>query len=113
MSNIPASLKTSTLASKYNFVQNIGSGTYGEVILAREKNFSSNETEREEVAIKVMMNNLTDKFQAKVINTEKLVLEKVKGTSPFIIEMKEFVKDRNASYFVLEYLEGGDLFGII
>lgn len=40
------------------------------------------------------------------------MLEKCKGY-PFIVEMKEFFKDKFGSFYVLEYLPGGELYEII
>lgn len=50
-----------------------------------------------------------DNKQEKLVEKEKDVLEKIKGGSPFIVEIKESVKGSHASFFVLEYLAGGDL----
>lgn len=65
------------------------------------------------MAIKVIKNSKPFTTTAlKEIQNEKTVLEKC-IESPFIVNIQEFVLEQKTAYFVLEYLPGGELNGLI
>ncbi|KAL4494602.1 hypothetical protein ABPG72_004504 [Tetrahymena utriculariae] len=101
-------IKSSQILSNYQVLDLIGNGTYGDVVLAQ--NIKGNNDEQ--VAIKIIKNNKERKNQISSIQNERIILEKCKNL-PFFVQSKEFVKDKNCSFFIMEYVQGGELYDII
>lgn len=86
---------------KYEVVKDLGTGSYGKVVLARNKRTS------ELVAIKeIMMTNMSDEEKDKSFKEVNLLKSL---DHPNIISLKDSFQDKGHLYIVMEYIDGGDL----
>ena len=98
------------IENKYNFIKEIGKGSFGIVYLAEVKN---NSNDKQLVAIKKLNkknNTIPDLEYDNILNNEieiHSILSEYKH--PLILGFIESVNESNHKYLVLEYCEGGDL----
>ncbi|KAJ6255665.1 non-specific serine/threonine protein kinase [Anaeramoeba flamelloides] len=91
--------------SRDNFqkLKTVGKGSFGKVYLVQE------EETRKIFAMKVLnKKEMIKRKQVKHVITEKKILERIK--SPFIIDHHSSFQNKEKIFFVMEYLNGGDLF---
>ncbi len=88
--------------SDYHIISKLGNGSYGEVILAKNKNEGKN------FAIKVIKKALLDRFDKQhEIHIEKYCLANL--SHPNIIKFNKAFQDKKHLFFVLEYCKNKDL----
>lgn len=93
--------------NEFEFLQTIGTGSFGRVRLGRHKN--TNKIYAIKMLKKIEVLRLK---QADHIYSEYNILSKL--NHPFIVELKGVnIKDPKYLYFVLEYVPGGELFTIL
>ena len=86
----------------YEIIEDLGNGSYGKVILAKNKN------DGKKFAIKVIKKELLNRFDKQYeIHVENLCLMKL--SHPNIIKFNKSFQDRKHLYFVLEYCKNKDL----
>ena len=83
---------------KYKFIKNLGSGSYGQVVLAEDRN-------KELFAVKKFP--LYDKSSYLSFKNEIKILKKIKHKN--LIKIFDYYKDRSFIYLVMEYAPYGDL----
>ncbi|CAD8186128.1 unnamed protein product [Paramecium octaurelia] len=87
----------------YDIMNTLGTGSFGRVRLAKQK--SNNKY----VALKMLKKiEILRLKQVDHIISEFNILKQVKH--PFLIEMSGYTQDERHIYFVLEYIQGGELF---
>ncbi|CAK82993.1 unnamed protein product (macronuclear) [Paramecium tetraurelia] len=87
----------------YDIMNTLGTGSFGRVRLAKQK--SNNKY----VALKMLKKiEILRLKQVDHIISEFNILKQVKH--PFLIEMSGYTQDERYIYFVLEYIQGGELF---
>ncbi|CAK85654.1 unnamed protein product (macronuclear) [Paramecium tetraurelia] len=87
----------------YDIMNTLGTGSFGRVRLAKQK--SNNKY----VALKMLKKiEILRLKQVDHIISEFNILKQVKH--PFLIEMSGYTQDERYLYFVLEYIQGGELF---
>ncbi|CAD8183052.1 unnamed protein product [Paramecium octaurelia] len=87
----------------YDIMNTLGTGSFGRVRLAKQK--SNNKY----VALKILKKiEILRLKQVDHIISEFNILKQVKH--PFLIEMSGYTQDERYLYFVLEYIQGGELF---
>jgi len=91
-----------TIIDKYSLRKELGKGAFSVVRLA------VNRSTKERVAIKIIDKKNVSKTQEKNIRSEILILNKV--SHPNIIGFKEILENDKYLYFVMEYVNGGELF---
>ena len=90
----------------FNIISVIGRGFFGKVMLVQNKNTN------ELYAIKtVHKNRLIQSNKVHTILAERFILGKVKH--PFIVEMRMAFQSVSKFYILMEYVKGGDLFGLL
>ena len=88
--------------SDYNIICNLGNGSYGKVVLAKDK------FEGKKFAIKVIKKALLDRFEKQYeIHVEKYCLAHL--SHPNIIKFNKAFQDKKHLFFVLEYCKNKDL----
>ena len=86
----------------YEILKDLGNGSYGKVILAKNKN------DEKKFAIKVIRKDLLNRFDKQYeIHVEKFCLMQL--SHPNIIKFNKSFQDRKHLYFVLEYCKNKDL----
>lgn len=99
------SLEASSL-SDYTKLKLIGSGSYGKVYLVKSK------VNAKLFALKCISKSTILKYnQLEHTKTEKLVLLCI--NCPFSIRMENYFKDNSYIYFVLPFIQGGELFRLL
>ena len=88
--------------SKYKIIKLLGSGSYGDVYLAKKK-FSQNSSDY--VAIKKF--SIRDKKAYESFQNEIKIFKKIK--SDYIVKILDYYKDSTYMYIVMEYAPNGDL----
>ena len=92
--------------SRYTLQRTIGTGSFARVRLAIDR------TTHDVVVVKIMSKSLLlRRRQVQHILNEKSVLAKTE--SPFIVSLKASFQDSFFLYLVLEYVQGGELFGLL
>jgi len=93
---------TDKITKDYKFLKVIGTGSFGKVYLVENK-------DGVHYAMKVLdKRNITDKKQNDHIMAERNVMSKI--DHPFIVKMHRAFQSDNKLYFVLDFLNGGELF---
>ncbi len=83
----------------------IGKGSYGKVLLVRDRHNSNM------YAMKMLRKDMVQKRnQVEHTKTERNVLEAVAGMHPFIVSLFCSIQTAKKLYFVMEYCPGGELF---
>eukprot|EP00049_Salpingoeca_infusionum_P011626 m.203019 g.203019 ORF g.203019 m.203019 type:complete len:357 (+) comp14985_c0_seq2:370-1440(+) len=89
--------------SSFEFVRTIGTGSFGRVLLAKEK------SQEAPVALKILEKSKVIKLkQVEHTLNERNILATV--TCPFIVNLVSYFKDNSNLYLVMEYVNGGELF---
>lgn len=102
--NLGPSERTHAKPSDFEFLHVIGKGSFGKVLLARHK------VERRHYAVKVLSKCLVMKRnEAKHIMSERNVLLK-NLNHPFLVGLHYSFQTPDKLYFVLDYINGGELF---
>lgn len=98
-----SSEKVTAIATDFDFLKVIGKGSFGKVLLARHK------TEDKIYAVKVLSKKMILKRNEKAhIMCERSVL--VKNHHPFLVSLQYSFQSRDKLYFVMDYVNGGELF---
>ncbi|XP_065107022.1 serine/threonine-protein kinase Chk2 [Paramisgurnus dabryanus] len=100
--NLPAEF-----SSKYHIARKIGTGVCGEVKLAIEKDTCK------KVALKTINKNDFPSIGTATRNAEREIEILKKIDHPCLIKTEDFYQTQDSYYIVLEYIEGGELFGRI
>ena len=89
------------------YVKELGFGQFGDVFLVVEK-----EDHQKQYAIKTITRQKINEhgIEGNIVN-EKRVLEKI--NHPFIVRLYKTFKDNYAAYFLLNRIEGLDMFDLI
>ena len=96
------SVRPKASISDYDILGDLGNGSYGKVILAKNK------YEEKKFAIKIIKKALLDKFEKQYeIHIEKYCLAHL--SHPNIIKFNKAFQDKKHLYFVLEYCKNKDL----
>mmetsp|Transcript_27046 Transcript_27046/g.23883 ORF Transcript_27046/g.23883 Transcript_27046/m.23883 type:complete len:177 (+) Transcript_27046:68-598(+) len=91
------------ITQDYDFLKVIGQGSFGKVYLVKNKK------EKVHYAMKVLnKSNIQDKKQKDHITAEKNVMSKI--NHPFIVKMHRAFQSDMKLYFVLDFLNGGELY---
>ncbi|XP_064604245.1 serine/threonine-protein kinase Sgk1-like isoform X1 [Liolophura sinensis] len=102
--NLGPSEKTSVKPSHFEFLKVIGKGSFGKVLLARHK------VEGKIYAVKVLQKQaIMKRNEAKHIMAERNVLLK-NIKHPFLVGLHFSFQTPDKLYFVLDYVNGGELF---
>ncbi|XP_041358653.1 serine/threonine-protein kinase Sgk1-like isoform X2 [Gigantopelta aegis] len=102
--NLGPSEKPSVRPSDFEFLKVIGKGSFGKVLLAKHR------TEGEVYAIKVLQKQaIMKRNEAKHIMAERNVLLK-NVKHPFLVGLHYSFQTADKLYFVLDYVNGGELF---
>lgn len=102
--NLGPSEKTSVKPSDFEFLKVIGKGSFGKVLLARHK------TEEKVYAVKVLQKQaICKRNEVKHIMSERNVLLK-NVQHPFLVGLHYSFQTPDKLYFVLDYVNGGELF---
>ena len=96
------SRKTTNISKEYTFGKVIGTGTFGQVRLAKHK------PTKQTRAVKIMQKSKVD---LKILMNEINILAKL--SHPNIMQVYEVYDDNTNVYIVSEYCKGGELFDII
>ncbi|CAD8161756.1 unnamed protein product [Paramecium octaurelia] len=87
----------------FEILQTLGTGSFGRVRLAKQKSNSKH------VALKMLKKcEILRLKQVDHISSEFKILQQIQH--PFIIELLGYTQDERYLYFVLEYIQGGELF---
>ena len=91
----------------FNFISVIGKGSYGKVMLVSRK-----EDDNQLYAMKILKKKYIEKKkqEANVI-IERDILASVEHQ--FIVKLFQSFQDEKKLYFVLEYCQGGEFFGLL
>jgi serine/threonine protein kinase len=102
--NLGSSERLTTKPSDFEFLKVIGKGSFGKVLLARHK------TEDELYAVKVLnKSHVLRKNETKHIMAERNVLIR-NVIHPFLVGLHYSFQTGDKLYFVLDYINGGELF---
>eukprot|EP00668_Euglena_longa_P047370 GGOE01063223.1.p2 GENE.GGOE01063223.1~~GGOE01063223.1.p2 ORF type:complete len:223 (-),score=32.32 GGOE01063223.1:1037-1705(-) len=86
----------------FEFIAQLGKGAFGKVVLVRKKDTGK------EYAMKVVFKqNVLDHGRVQDLFSERSVLRRSKH--PFIVKLEYTFQSEHKLFFVMEYLEGGDL----
>ncbi|KAK1171532.1 serine/threonine-protein kinase Sgk1-like isoform X1 [Acipenser oxyrinchus oxyrinchus] len=90
--------------SDFNFLKVIGKGSFGKVLLARHKN------DEKFYAVKVLQKKaiLKKKEEKHIMSERNVLLKNVKH--PFLVGLHYSFQTADKLYFVLDYINGGELF---
>nr|XP_006012062.2 PREDICTED: serine/threonine-protein kinase Sgk1-like [Latimeria chalumnae] len=90
--------------SDFNFLTVIGKGSFGKVLLARHK------TDEQFYAVKVLQKKaiLKKKEEKHIMSERNVLLKNVKH--PFLVGLHYSFQTADKLYFVLDYINGGELF---
>ncbi|CAD8100205.1 unnamed protein product [Paramecium sonneborni] len=87
----------------FEILQTLGTGSFGRVRLAKQK------SNQKPVALKMLKKcEILRLKQVDHISSEFKILKQIQH--PFIIELLGYTQDERYLYFVLEYIQGGELF---
>ncbi|EGV66678.1 Pkinase-domain-containing protein [Yamadazyma tenuis ATCC 10573] len=86
----------------------LGKGTYGKVLLVRQKTTGKLFAQKQLKKISLLMNNEVNEVNLERTLNEKKILERV--NHPNIVKLYYAFQDFNKVYLILEYLDGGELF---
>lgn len=96
--------------SDFDTIKVLGQGSYGKVLLVREKStgrlFAQKQLQKASLVINES-NQIHEKNYQRTLN-EKTILEKV--NHPNIVKLFYAFQDNNKVYLILEYLDGGEIF---
>ncbi|XP_076439808.1 serine/threonine-protein kinase Sgk2-like isoform X2 [Babylonia areolata] len=102
--NLGPTEKTSVRPSDFEFLKVIGKGSFGKVLLARHR------SEKQVYAVKVLQKAaIMKRNEAKHIMSERNVLLK-NVQHPFLVGLHYSFQTADKLYFVLDYVNGGELF---
>ncbi|ESP05450.1 hypothetical protein LOTGIDRAFT_181288 [Lottia gigantea] len=102
--NLGPSEKSSVKPSDFEFLKVIGKGSFGKVLLARHKK------ESKVYAVKVLQKQaIMKRNEVKHIMSERNVLLK-NVKHPFLVGLHYSFQTKDKLYFVLDYVNGGELF---
>lgn len=102
--DLGATEKSHAHASDFEFLKLIGKGSFGKVLLAKHR------TEEKIYAVKVLSKKMIIKRNEKThIMCERNVLLK-NLNHPFLVGLHYSFQSRDKLYFVLDYVNGGELF---
>ncbi|XP_050403575.1 serine/threonine-protein kinase Sgk1 isoform X2 [Patella vulgata] len=102
--NLGPSEKTSVRPSDFEFLKVIGKGSFGKVLLARHRK------ESKVYAVKVLQKQaIMKRNEVKHIMSERNVLLK-NVKHPFLVGLHYSFQTKDKLYFVLDYVNGGELF---
>ncbi|CAO3609702.1 unnamed protein product [Cunninghamella blakesleeana] len=91
---------------KYTLMNTLGTGTFGRVYLAKEKN------QNKVITVKVLKKSDVVRLkQVEHINSERLVLSQIRF--PFIVQLYCTFQDQQFLYMVHEFVQGGELFKLL
>eukprot|EP00835_Amoeboradix_gromovi_P002137 NODE_114_length_19305_cov_0.149849.p7 type:complete len:309 gc:universal NODE_114_length_19305_cov_0.149849:8723-7797(-) len=91
----------------FEFLRVVGKGNYGKVMLAKHKN--KKPTDPEFFAIKVIKKNgLSDEDAIEHVLVENRILQSLDHT--FLVKLYYSFQTNDRLYFVMEYINGGELF---
>lgn len=101
--------KEPKITKDYDFLKVIGTGSFGKVYLARSKeDLDKSISDQNLFAVKVLTkSNIVDKKQKDHVTTERNVMSKI--DHPFIVKMHRAFQSDTKLYFVLDFLNGGEL----
>lgn len=103
-SNHPSSERKCTKPSDFEFLKVLGKGSFGKVLLARHKE------ENSLYAVKVVNKSfVVRRNEARHMMSERNVLLKNKS-NPFLVELKYSFQTTGRLYFVMDFINGGELF---
>lgn len=89
----------------FELLSNLGQGGYGSVILAR------NRVDKKLYALKVILKIKTiERQNIEQLKTEKFVLQQIRH--PFLVSLDYCLNTPTRVIFVLEFIQGGDLFNL-
>lgn len=101
--------------SDLDFLRKLGSGTFGDVFLVQKKVTLSSDKNRSNNYVyalkKVSLINVLNAQIAQYIESEKKILLQIEH--PFIVKLVKTLKDNKNIYFLMENVEGFELFDII
>ena len=94
------------MAGSYTLVETVGQGTFGEVMLAKERHT------RESVAVKILEKSkiVDDDARQRLVN-EILILQRVQHAN--LVQLLEVIDEPDCIYLVTEFVGGGELFSYI
>ncbi|KAK6489029.1 serine/threonine-protein kinase Sgk1-like isoform X1 [Huso huso] len=102
--NLGPSSNPQAKPSDFNFLKVIGKGSFGKVLLARHKN------DEKFYAVKVLQKKaiLKKKEEKHIMSERNVLLKNVKH--PFLVGLHYSFQTADKLYFVLDYINGGELF---
>uniref|UniRef100_A0A8C6WUF9 Serine/threonine-protein kinase Sgk1 n=1 Tax=Neogobius melanostomus TaxID=47308 RepID=A0A8C6WUF9_9GOBI len=102
--NLGPSSNPSAKASDFHFLKVIGKGSFGKVLLARHR------TDDQFYAVKVLQKKaiLKKKEEKHIMSERNVLLKNVKH--PFLVGLHYSFQTADKLYFVLDYINGGELF---
>uniref|UniRef100_A0A3B3QMN2 Serine/threonine-protein kinase Sgk1 n=1 Tax=Paramormyrops kingsleyae TaxID=1676925 RepID=A0A3B3QMN2_9TELE len=102
--NLGPSSNPTAKPSDFNFLKVIGKGSFGKVLLARHR------TDDQFYAVKVLQKKaiLKKKEEKHIMSERNVLLKNVKH--PFLVGLHYSFQTADKLYFVLDYINGGELF---
>lgn len=95
----------------FELIRCIGKGNFGKVMLAKYKESTGNDPSCGYYAIKMLKkHSVVENEEYQSLRTEKKILQMATSENhPFLVHLKATFQDDFRLYFVLEYVNGGDL----
>jgi serine/threonine protein kinase len=91
------------ITKDYEFIKVIGTGSFGKVYLVKSR------ADDQHYAMKMLnKSNITDKKQRDHIMAERNVMTKI--SHPFVVKMHRAFQSDSKLYFVMDFLNGGELY---